>query len=190
MTRDVPIHARVMTLYVGGVHASRVPMEVQTILGSCIAACLFDPVHHIGGMNHFLLPHGARDKGSSTRYGVHAMEVLINKIMSLGGDRRRLQAKVFGGGHVLQVDPVGVSVSEQNVGFIKEFLATERIPICAQRLGGFNPVRVRFFTETGKVLVQPLGKGTGREVADVEERYRLDVLKQIERPHTDNVTLF
>ena len=98
--RTAPV-LKTATIIVGGVFASREPAVVTTLLGSCIAACLFDPVAGVGGMNHFLLPGTVGQTEGCTRYGVHAMELLINDIMKLGGDRRRLKAKVFGGAQVM-----------------------------------------------------------------------------------------
>ena len=78
-------------------------MALVTVLGSCVAACLRDPVAGVGGMNHFMLPRddtsGALSR--SARYGAYAMEVLINQLMRMGARRERLEAKVFGGGNVL-----------------------------------------------------------------------------------------
>ena len=84
------------SIIVGDVFASDEPALVATVLGSCVAACMYDPVTQVGGMNHFMLPQANRET-TSAAFGIHAMELLINKIMRLGGDRRRLQAKHFGG---------------------------------------------------------------------------------------------
>jgi chemotaxis receptor (MCP) glutamine deamidase CheD len=141
-------HARVN---IGQVAASAVSFELGTVLGSCVAVCLYDPIRHLGGMNHILLPGKSLNR-PCTRYGIHAMEMLINDIMQLGGDRRRLVAKAFGGANVVQAlkqTPVG----DNNVKFVREFLATERIPLVAQRLGGSNAVIVQFRTDTGKAKV-------------------------------------
>ena len=71
---------------------------LTTILGSCVAACLRDPVSGVGGMNHFLLPGtGSVTGGDATRYGVHLMELLINGLLKQGARRDRLEAKIFGG---------------------------------------------------------------------------------------------
>ncbi len=85
---------------IGDVVAVARPTALKTLLGSCVAVCLRDPVSGIAGMNHILLPEGAREEGK-TRFGVHAMEMLINEMMRLGGDRRRFVAKAFGAGNVL-----------------------------------------------------------------------------------------
>lgn len=143
------------SIIVGEVFASKEPMVVSTILGSCIAVCLYDPETEIGGMNHFLLP-GTPDNGStSTRYGENAMRVLIEKVVQLGASRHRLRAKVFGGA-LPEISPRIPPVGQQNVTFIEDLLAREQIPVEARRVGGLDAVRVEFFTHTGRARVQAL----------------------------------
>lgn len=172
----------------GEYHASREPLEICTVLGSCVGACLFDPVAEIGGMTHFMLPFHATDATVSARYGIHAMELLINEIMKLGGDRRRLQAKVFGGANVLRCGGKSMDVGQRNVAFIRRFLQTEKIPIVAERLGGESPMRVHFSTHTGKALVKVL-ENSGN-VVERETRYSQQTAAQIEKPFHETVTLF
>ena len=136
--------------------ASRTDCEVRTVLGSCVAACVYDPIAKIGGMNHFMLPDGIHDR-QPARYGVHAMELLINEIMKLGGDRGRLRAKIFGGANVIRMERTGIDVGRDNIEFIRRFLATEGIPTEGERLGGTRPLEVRMETTTGRVRVRALG---------------------------------
>lgn len=172
----------------GEYSASREPAEISTVLGSCVAACLFDPVSGVGGMTHFLLPSHALDSTVSARYGVHAMELLINEIMKLGGDRRRLQAKVFGGANVLGSRNSLLDVGKQNSEFVRRFLATENIPIVAERLGGTNALRVHFMTGTGRAMVKVI-QGQGCSVQR-EARYIEHAVAEIANPSRKNVTLF
>ncbi|MCA9214684.1 MAG: hypothetical protein KDB27_16545 [Planctomycetales bacterium] len=144
-------------IIVGEVFASREPTCVTTLLGSCIAACLYDEDAQIGGMNHFLLPNGSGDRDAAS-YGIHAMELLINEIMGLGGDRRRLQAKVFGGGHVIENMKKGNSVGDKNSEFVKHFLEVESIPIVSEYLGGDSGLQVQFFTDSGRARVKKIEK--------------------------------
>lgn len=178
------------SIHIGGVFSSREPAVVRTVLGSCVSACLFDPLASVGGMNHFMLPEGNGDDTLPTRYGVHAMEMLINETMKMGAQRRRLRAKVFGAGHVLQIRSIGLAVPERNALFIKKFLADESIPIVGQRLGGTNPLQVHFFTHTGKALIKILGGEKVGQVAAEEERYGLEVVKQVFHSTDETVTLF
>jgi chemotaxis protein CheD len=138
-------------------------MLIMTTLGSCIAACLYDRNARVGGMNHFMLPEEGKLVGShgnisaGGRYGVHAMELLINQILKLGGRRDRLEAKVFGGGNVLQGFMLS-NVGQQNAEFIVEYLNIERIPIVARDLLDVWPRKIYYFPRSGKVMVKRLRK--------------------------------
>ncbi len=159
-------------LNIGDVVASRKPAVLETVLGSCVSVCLWDPQQMLGGMNHILLPKGL-NTDLAARFGVNAMEVLINKIMALGGSRTRLVAKAFGGANVvpsLQAPAVG----EQNAEFVKDFLRTEKITLLAQRLGGSQAVKVNFRTDTAKVLVRTVDGTALRRRAEEEEKYATD----------------
>lgn len=138
---------------IGGVAASLAPQRLSTLLGSCVAVCLYDPLLHAGGMNHILMPHAAVCRGCETRYGVQAMELLINDLMHLGADRRRFLAKAFGGANVLPAFTTP-TIGERNAGFVRDFLQTERIPLQAESLGGDLPMEVIFETHTGRAFVR------------------------------------
>lgn len=130
-------------------------LALVTLLGSCVAACLYDPSLGLGGMNHFMLPGGADSNAVCARYGAHAMELLINDLLKRGARRQRLQAKVFGGGNVLSgfhSDPIGT----RNAGFVVEYLSAENIPVIARDLGGIHARKVGFFPQSGRTLVRRL----------------------------------
>jgi chemotaxis receptor (MCP) glutamine deamidase CheD len=159
-----------VNINVGETHVSREPVEIKTLLGSCVAACMYDPVAGVGGMNHFLLPHTeSTHEIDRQRFGTHAMETLINGLMSQGADRRRLQAKIFGGGNVLGMVTKRPTVGEQNATFATEFLRVEGIALVASRLGGSSGMEVRFHPHTGKVFVRDISRDLidlSREEAD------------------------
>lgn len=142
------VEARVTYLTQGEFRVSRDANEqFSTILGSCVAVCLWDPISAMGGMNHFLLPGvqgGAVD--GSLRYGVHAMEMLINGLLKMGAQRNRLEAKLFGGARIsANLRDVGSS----NAAFAREFLQAEKIPCRAESLGGTQARRIIFRPTTG-----------------------------------------
>ena len=130
-------------IYIGEIVASATPLVVQTLLGSCVAVCLRDPATGVGGMNHILLP----GRCDGARCGVNAMELLINAIMQKGGDRRRL-------------------------AFVRDFLATERIALVAQRLGGTHAVQVHFRTDTGEAIVHSVNGSRLPSILSTEDAYR------------------
>jgi chemotaxis receptor (MCP) glutamine deamidase CheD len=183
-TFDVPQRS----IIVGEVFASDAPAVVSTVLGSCVAACLFDPLTRIGGMNHFMLPDAHRDTASAA-FGIHAMELLINKIMKLGGDRRRLQAKVFGGGNVLALHGTQLQIGQRNVAFVLQFLEDEGIPLAAKRVGGGCGVKLCFFTHTAKALVKPLPNRVIGDALQNEVQYLRKATAKT-RPPENAVTLF
>ncbi len=156
-------------LVVGEYEAAREECLLQTVLGSCVSACLYDPTNRLGGMNHFMLPEALERDEVSATYGVHAMELLINAIMKLGGSRRHLIAKVFGGARVIQNFKHSVDVGQRNVDFVKAFLQTEGIPIVAEHVLGQFGRRVKLIPTTGKVYVKLLNQTQSID-ADAEQR--------------------
>jgi chemotaxis protein methyltransferase CheR len=146
-----------LAIHAGELHATRENIEIKTLLGSCIAACLYDPVAKVGGMNHFLLPSTSSDDFERLRFGAFAMEMLINNLMTLGADRQRLKAKVFGGANVLEGVTSRPTVGERNAAFVREFLAKEHIEIVSERLGGNRGLDVRFHPVTGRAFARDIG---------------------------------
>lgn len=161
-----------VTLYIGGVHASEEATLIKTLLGSCIAVCLYDPVAQVGGMNHFMLPHGSAEGPDPTRFGVHAMDTLIGAVMKVGGDRRRLVAKIFGGAHVLDIQGSVAGVPQQNIVFVREFLARDGLVLVGEDVGGYQPRHVHFHSRSGRALVKKVASPATRERVRRQEQVR------------------
>lgn len=151
---------------------------IVTVLGSCVAVCLRDKVSGVGGMNHFLLPSDSSNEtgllSESARYGVYAMELLINHLLKMGARRSRMEAKVFGGGSVLRGLKVN-NIGQRNVEFVLEYLQTEEIPVVAKDLLGDYPRKVYFFPDTGNVLVKKIKSLHNTTIVDRESEYRMKV---------------
>jgi chemotaxis protein CheD len=121
---------------------------LTTILGSCVAVCLRDSERRIGGMNHFLLPDGESDGlDDGKRYGVHAMELLINGLLRKGARRETLEAKIFGGARMF--DGL-LDVGAANAAFAERFLKDEGIRVVGGSLGGSGARRVKFWPTSGR----------------------------------------
>lgn len=176
---------REVAIQAGGVHASAEGITIRTLLGSCVAVCLYDAKVRIGGMNHFLLPAdtGGGDRAPAS-FGVHSMELLINGLMKLGADRRRLVAKVFGGGSV--IGGLTTSIGERNVAFAREFLRDEGIQIVAQKVGVTSALSVLFDTGTGTARVKELAAEP--DVVRDERRCLQDLARP--RPVDQDITFF
>lgn len=140
-------------------------MIVSTVLGSCVAVCLTDTGRRIGGMNHFLLPDGG---GATGRYGVYAMELLINGLMKAGARRHRLEAKVFGGAAVIR-GATAIQIGQRNVAFVDGFLEREGIRVAARDVLGGDARKVLLFPDTGRVLAKRLSEA--QPAIDEELRY-------------------
>lgn len=144
-------------LQIGACHAACGAAVLKTTLGSCVAVCMFDPVKKIGGMNHILLPESKTEddpEKTSTRYGVNAMDSLIERMLELGGDRRRFVAKVFGGASTIPWLPEKYSAGRQNMTFVLGYLKEKAIPVISQDLGGKKSRRISCHTDSGEVFVQ------------------------------------
>jgi len=161
----------------GEYYVSRSNEAISTVLGSCISACVRDPVKNVGGMNHFMLPEDASTGpnnwldpaiGLATRYGSYAMESLINDLLKLGAARERLEIKVFGGGRVLS----GMTdVGARNISFIHGFIQLEGYRIVAEDLGGTQPRKVVYFPNNGRVKVRRLRPVENRIISHHEQLY-------------------
>lgn len=150
----------------GEYYVSDEDIIIMTVLGSCIAACIWDSRLRIGGMNHFMLPEGGAD--TSGRYGSYAMELLINELIKRGATREYMQAKVFGGGAVIS-GMTTMNVGERNTQFVLDYLATERIPVVSKDVMDIYPRKVVFFPVTGKAMVKRLAHAHP-EVLEQQER--------------------
>jgi len=170
---DKQFNCEAVKILPGQYYAANRDIVIVTVLGSCVSACLWDPVKRIGGMNHFMLPGVANASGAAgeaARMGVYAMELLINRMLKLGAERGRLVAKVFGGASVLQgMD--ALNIGSQNSAFVLDFLREEGIGVAAQDLYDVRARKVYFFPYTGKVKVKKL------------EAMRNDTLERRERDY-------
>lgn len=158
---------------------------LATILGSCVSACIRDPIARVGGMNHFLLPGDENDStmSDSARYGVFAMESLINGILKTGGRKERFEIKVFGGGNVINNS---ARIGSKNARFIRDFLHKEGFHISSEDLEGDHPRRLHYFPDTGKVMMRLLRRKEDMIVVEEEARYK----KAITHPIESNIELF
>ena len=160
----------------GEFYVSRSGEMIVTVLGSCVSACIRDTKMGIGGMNHFMLPQESEHSTSSwggensqaSRYGNWAMEYLINSILKLGGTRRNLEIKIFGGGNVMQnMSDVGA----RNIEFVKRYLYEENFEVVAEDVGNVYPRKVLYFPDTGAVKVRKLVQVQNDTLLERERQY-------------------
>jgi chemotaxis protein CheD len=177
----------------GEFYITRSKEVITTVLGSCISACIRDPVADVGGMNHFLLPEDTTqgrsswldaDAGLATRYGSFAMESLINGLLKVGARRERLEVKLVGGGRILNI---GFDVGERNIEFAHRWLRLEGYTLLAEDVGQSMPRRVVYFPATGKVRVKHLPPLACIEIARREQQY---LRTTVVRPAAGNIEMF
>lgn len=144
-------------LHPGQIFASRKRHQVTTILGSCVAVCLWEPESRIGGINHFLLPTHDGASSAAGRFGDLATRDLIERLAALGCHRRELRAKIYGGACVLEAFQTRQDhLGRRNVAIAEECLQTAGIPLIDRDVGGTRGRKVIFHTDDGSVWIRPL----------------------------------
>jgi chemotaxis protein CheD len=175
-----PFNRNAVKVMPGEFFVAKEDVVISTVLGSCVAACIWDRTTNVGGMNHFMLPGGDSANASggdltaaSGRYGVFAMEQLINELIKAGARKSNLEAKVFGGGAVLRNMSV-LNVGERNAAFVLDFLKREGIRVISQDLMDIYPRRVAFFPASGRALCKKLTT-TDSSVVTAEQQYNAKI---------------
>ena len=167
---------------------------LATLLGSCVAVCLYEPFLKIGGLNHFMLPDMARSKHGdvdSLLAGNFAMEALLNALLAKGAKKVRLQAKAFGGGTIIDTDGGSLSIGMRNANFTKEWLGREGIPLLSSDFLGPWSRKIIFLPATGEALCKRMVTNMANaEVIAREERAYAETLKQKTQPDTKKIELF
>lgn len=160
---------------------------LATVLGSCVSACVRDPVLGVGGMNHFLLPgddSAVVATQDAARYGVYAMESLINALLKAGAMKSRLEFKVFGGGNVTTNS---ARIGSKNAAFIKSFLRREGYLIHSEDLEGEQPRSLHYYPVSGRVMLRKLRRREDFAVVTEEASYQQRITA---RPIEGDIELF
>lgn len=142
-------------LYPSALFADKKPYLVDTVLGSCVAVCLFDTRLKIGGINHYMLPLWNGNGLASPKYGNIATEKLIEKMLRNGSSTTDLVAKVFGGANQMNSS---MEIGARNIEIAKEVLAHHGIQIVAENVGGTVGRKLKYHTGTGQVMMKFLTK--------------------------------
>lgn len=168
----------------GEYYVTRNDEIITTVLGSCVSACIRDPAIGVGGMNHFMLPGDTTKRldqwggvdSLATRYGIAAMEMLVNDVLKQGARKERLELKLFGGGKVLAMDVNDVGA--RNIRFVRQFIEDEGYVVAAEDLGSTFPRKVNYFPRTGKVMVRRLRSLQKQAIAEQENHYKTTLAKK------------
>lgn len=166
---------------------------ITTLLGSCVAVCLYDPKLRLAGMNHFLLPSRSKTASDDTDVimaGDYSMEVLLNTMLNKGAAKQRIVAKAFGGGTI--VTSILMAIGQRNAEFAKEWLEREGIPLSAQDFGGAWSRKVLFTPDTGDAYCRrlPISQPDVEKVVSAERDYEQSLIKPVRPSAVKKIELF
>jgi chemotaxis protein CheD len=143
-------------LGIGDVIVSEEPSVMQTVLGSCVAVCLWDKEKIFGGVNHYMLPKFMEGIKNPQYCGPESIDRLVDYFLKNGSIPSNIKAKVFGGGNVVKSLSGGFDIGSENVKVAKKKLMQYGIPIVRELTGGDSGMKILFYSETGKVFVKKL----------------------------------
>ena len=153
---DSAFGANKVYLHPGHIHVTETPIDITTVVGSCVSVCLWDRASTLAGMNHFVLPTTMSD-GSSLKHGDYATEALVERLLDLGASPSNLRARLFGGSCVIEAfRSSGNDLGSKNVAVARRILGQRRIPILQEDVGGSAGRKLVFHTDDGAVTVKLL----------------------------------
>lgn len=141
-------------IHVGEIHIGARPTEISTILGSCVAVCLYDTVQRVGGMNHYLVPLWNENGLQSPKYGNISIPRLIESMLNVGCELYNMEAKIFGGANVIDVSSHDMMIGRKNILIANEILREYKIPIVAKDIGGEKGRKIMMHSDTGKIFLK------------------------------------
>jgi chemotaxis protein CheD len=144
-------------IHVGQIHIGFTPTEISTVLGSCVAVCLFDKYKMVGGMNHYLLPLWNGNGLQSPKFGNVSVPRMIQSMMDIGCNPSNMEAKIFGGASINISSSEDMMIGKRNVLTAKEILDEYKIPVVAEDTGGAMGRRIMMRSDTGKVFMKYTG---------------------------------
>ncbi|MDR2906264.1 MAG: chemotaxis protein CheD [Helicobacteraceae bacterium] len=143
---------------VGEIYVSKEPMEIATVLGSCVGIALYDRVEKIGALNHYLLPLWNGNGLQSPKFGNISIPKMIEQALRAGASIQNMEAKIFGGANINQTNLENMMIGKKNIIIAREILAQNKIPVVAEDVGGFRGRRIVMRSDTNKVLLRYAGE--------------------------------
>lgn len=166
-------------LFPGKLAAFKDETIISTLLGSCVAVALHDPVSKVGGLNHYLLPEGGANERENSRYGNDAIRMLVDECIRLGADPKRLQAKIYGGGNVISVSSIGEGIGKRNIDLAEQMLRDMNIPILDRNVGGEHARTIKLNTSNFDIIHNSRAEGTAEAPVDVSGFKPLQAAKSV-----------
>ena len=169
---------------------------ISTLLGSCVAVCLYDSAFHLAGMNHFMLPQmkkGSHADEDVLLAGDACMEALLNEMLKKGAAKHRIRAKAFGGGAVIDTTvPGALAVGKRNADFAHEWLEREGIPLIASDFLGPWSRKILLVPETGDAYCKRVTSGliSQESLRREEQAYAESLLNKSAAQSSKKIELF
>jgi chemotaxis protein CheD len=135
----------------GEVIVTAEPMKISTVLGSCVAVCLYDRERKIGGMNHYMMPYYKKDDDQLLKYGDTSLKELLDGMIRAGARKNRLVARIYGGGSVLRIENATINVAEKNIRVAYDFVNEHNLVVNSVEVGGCKGRKVVFDTLAGVI---------------------------------------
>ena len=142
----------------GKLYVSKECTQVITVLGSCVAVCLYDTVTGIGGINHYMLPYVNNNIEHKLKYGDYSIDLLLKNMYKLGVKNNNLRAKIFGGASQFHEHSTIMNVGKQNIDIAHEMLSRYRIKIMSENVGGHVGRKIIFYSKSGVVYMKTLSR--------------------------------
>ena len=139
---------------------AKVPTNITTVLGSCVAICLWDRSKKMGGMNHFLLPEPTANGETGNKFAEYATKNLIKEAIKARCEMKNLKATIYGGGEVITTFNQNVSIGQRNIQAAMNLCISMRIPYVIGDVGGEQSRRITMDSTTGQVQVHKVEKSS------------------------------
>ncbi len=153
-------------IYAGEIYISKQPTLVTTVVGSCIAFCVWDRRLRIGAMSHFALPSTdmihSPNKKDSYYCGNIAIKALFREFKKMGSHPQDIVVKLAGGAKVLGT--VDSTIGQRNIEMSREICSEYAIKIAGESVGGNTGTKVRFDTASGDLYIQNLAHSVTQKV--------------------------
>ena len=134
---------------------SKQPHIISTLLGSCVSVCLYHPQHHFGGMNHYMLAHGAAGERGG-KYGDYAINVLLQFMEQACGGLGGVEAMIMGGASVVGAIGSGDQIGIRNVALAREMLARHNIRVVKEQVGGSVGLKLHYQNWDNHIIIEPM----------------------------------
>lgn len=134
-------------------------------LGSCVGVCIYDPVAHVGGILHYMLPESKISPGKAASnpymFADTGIPALFKKAYALGALKGRITVRVAGGAQIL--DAAGLfNIGKRNILELRKILWQNGVTLGHSEVGGTVNRTITLEVATGEIALKTSGQGVTR----------------------------